>query len=276
MAIAVNRIWGNGLATSGPALPQYSPWIQSSPSNTNVVWVDSTSTASADGTEDRPYTTFLSAYNDADLATAESPIIIVKASHTETISAALTMAKAGLTVIGLGEGATKPSFINATAAAYMWTVNAARVRFYNLQFPASSAASTGRIDAQQTDPEFYDCDFYCGTNDTANTLNITGQNPYLEGVTFTSQGSAATRPGYGVQFNTINHTSIHVRDCTWNGGSAGWSIAALKINGAANDFRIVNSTVTGPTLKFSIVTGSTGWIAGYTPGSNQPQIDWPI
>ncbi len=278
MAITVNRYWGNGLASSGPELPQYEPWIQSSPAGTNVVWVDSNGTGTADGTEDRPYRTFWDAYDSANVITAQSAIINVKESHSEAPSTARTLSKSYVTVIGGGTGSTRPSFINAVSGNYLWTVTGTGTRLYNLQFPASTTTATGRVQVNAVNCEVEQCDFKCGTLDTGETLNIVEDYPLVTGCTFTSQGTSTTRPGSALTFNKVSHAGITVKDCTWAGGSSGWATTGygLNVNGAALGFRVINSTLTGATVKFRVVTGSHGWFAGYTPGSNSPFIDWPV
>jgi hypothetical protein len=107
----------------------------------NYFFVDSGSTGSATGanvgTWDNPYTTLGAAYTAA--TSANEDVIICKAGHAETISAAtgLVMAKVGITVVGLGKGTSRPTFtLSGTAATCTMNVTGADQTFHNLLFTA--------------------------------------------------------------------------------------------------------------------------------------------
>ena len=103
------------------------------------LWVDSSQGASGHGDYDQPFTTLAAAY--AACVTAQSDVIIMKVGHAETIStnAALTFSKSGVSVVGLGNGALRPTItLTGTSAAVTITVSGANQLFRNF------IVSTGR------------------------------------------------------------------------------------------------------------------------------------
>jgi len=264
MAVTRFRHWPKGLATSGYSLATLTPWIQSSPANRNVIWVDSTSTATADGSFERPYTTLAAAVGDPDVVTNESPIIVCKSSHAETLTAAVTKATTtGVTIIGLGTGTSRPTFtvggavygIDTTAAGSSW-------RFYNLRFASSTAAASARIRIRGNGCLVKDCDFTFGTSDTANPVGVSIESSFnrLEGCTFTASGDATTRPGSAVAFGGSTFGN-YLKDCTFDGGTYGWNGNALTIGLTDLDWAIENITLKNGSLVAND-QASYGWIAG--------------
>lgn len=108
-----------------------------------VFWVSSTGGANGNnGTFDRPWATI--DYAVGRCTAGRGDIIMVKPGHTETISGAAGIAfdVAGVAVIGMGIGSSRPT-LNFTATASTVTVTAANVTLRNLLL-------TGGIDAVVT------------------------------------------------------------------------------------------------------------------------------
>jgi hypothetical protein len=106
-----------------------------------VFWVHSGTggDGNSKGTFDRPFGTI--DYAIGRCTASRGDIIMVKAGHTETISAAAGIALdvAGVAIIGTGTGALRPT-INFTATASTLTISAASCSIYNVLL-------TGGIDA---------------------------------------------------------------------------------------------------------------------------------
>jgi len=62
-------------------------------------------------------------------------VVVVMPGHAETLTAALTLSKAGVTYIGTGSGATRPT-LTGNYAGDAVTITAASVGFSNFRFPA--------------------------------------------------------------------------------------------------------------------------------------------
>lgn len=131
-----------------------------------VFYVDSAtgSDVTNDGrSSSRPRATLDSAIG---LCTAnKGDVIVVMPGHTETIAAAngFDADVAGITIVGLGQGASRPTF-NFTATASDVAVGAASVKFLNLRFVAGiSAVVRGvSVEAAGTDFHMEGCEFYWG------------------------------------------------------------------------------------------------------------------
>lgn len=222
----------------------------------SVLWVDSTSSAASDanaGTEpELPKATWTSAYT----AAAANDLILCQPGHAEIISGAATLGTAGVTTISLGTGTQRARFTSAVAGA-MWTITGAGTGFVNCYFPASTAATTSRIN-NSTGTELWlnGCYFECGANDTTNTVVLAANSPRLEDCAFVA---TASRPARAVQITGAITDAILTR-LSFDGGAFGWSSPALGVTAAATrmlfqDITLANrsdfvTTVTASTYKF--------------------------
>jgi hypothetical protein len=74
-----------------------------------VHWVDSNAAVNSDGTYGKPFATVA----DAISAAAEYDTIMIKAGHSEALTASSFVASKALTIIGQGRGSRKPTFTTA-------------------------------------------------------------------------------------------------------------------------------------------------------------------
>lgn len=133
----------------------------------NVFWVDSGSSLTGDGTHVRPFATIEAAFNDAKLTANNGDIIMVKAGHTETISAAagIDADVAGVSVIGLGNGSNRPTITFDTAATTDIDIDAANITFENLIFSANFADIAAAIDVNAANFTLRGCHFQATATD---------------------------------------------------------------------------------------------------------------
>lgn len=99
----------------------------------NAIWVDSSAnSASANGSFNRP---LLTVQEGVDKATdSNGDMVLVKAGHTETVTAQIDFDKAGVHVRGLGHGNQRPT-ITATGSAFdTIDVTAANCTLENFHF----------------------------------------------------------------------------------------------------------------------------------------------
>lgn len=133
----------------------------------NVKWVHSAGSAIGAGTFARPYATLEQAINEA----TAGDTIMIKAGHAETISSAtaLNFDKAGLSIIGLGQGSRRPTFTLDTAATAKIPVSAADITIQNCLFVANFAdIATVFLLTTATDFSVLGCEF----RDTSSILNF--------------------------------------------------------------------------------------------------------
>lgn len=147
-----------------------------------VFWLSNASTALSDrqigssdankGTFDAPFSTLTGAL--AQCQASRGDVILVKPGHAETISAAggIVLSKAGVAIIGLGSGSTRPTFTLDTANTATITVTANNVTVQNCLFVANflNIATCFSIANAQVATDFTvdNCEF----RDTSNVLNF--------------------------------------------------------------------------------------------------------
>ena len=105
----------------------------------NIYWVDSgTGGAGNPGTFTRPLATIDQAFGKC--TANNNDIIYVKAGHAETIASATSLAAdvAGVSVVGLGRGTSRPT-LTFSAAASAIPVSVANVSFHNMIMTANFA-----------------------------------------------------------------------------------------------------------------------------------------
>ena len=150
--------FANGVAIRGmPILNSYGG---------NIFWVDSGSGSNTnDGTHVRPYATL--DYAVGKCTANNGDLILVKAGHTETVTAAggLDLDVAGITIIGLGNGSDRPTVNFTTAVGADMDVDADNITISNFLFTGGIDALTGPIDVNAADFTMMDCE----------TKDVTGQ-----------------------------------------------------------------------------------------------------
>ena len=92
--------------------------------------------AGTPGTFNRPFATV--DYAIGRCTASRGDVIVVKPGHAETLStaAAITSDVAGVAIVGLGTGDSRPTFTFDVAAA-TWSITAANLSFYNVVFVGS-------------------------------------------------------------------------------------------------------------------------------------------
>lgn len=98
----------------------------------NVFFVNSVTGSDGNiGSAQFPYATIAGAY--ASCTADNGDIVVCTAGHAETVSAAggITLAKAGVTIWGLGEGADRPTLTFSTSTAATVVISGASTQFSN-------------------------------------------------------------------------------------------------------------------------------------------------
>jgi len=125
------------------------PVIGSGPVMTtgNVFFVDSGSTTGGDGASNgtSPNTPFLTIDYAIGRCTANNgDVIFVMPGHTENLTGSIALDVAGVSVIGLGQGHTRPKLVH-TGTGGIVTVTASNCRWSNIVHEASIAAVVSAI-----------------------------------------------------------------------------------------------------------------------------------
>jgi hypothetical protein len=123
-----------------------------------VYWVSSTNGSNGQkGTFDRPWGTIHYAVGRASVG----DIIYVKPGHTETVTAAagLDIGTAGIAIIALGSGASRPKINFTTATTADMDVDAASVCMMNFLFTGGVDALVAPIDVNASDFSLINCEW---------------------------------------------------------------------------------------------------------------------
>lgn len=194
--------------------------------------------------------------------------IFIAPGHTEDITAAATIACAiaGVTVIGLGEGTSRPTFTFKTSTAATITITAANVRFVNCVFDLTGIASlvTGfSISAAGTWAIFERCMFTGSSAFNAALCAITTSGGSGHFIDCAFDFTGATTGGAQAIISGAAIAGFRVERCRFAGNFSVACIAAASTNHITK-MRILESefTQSNGTAKvvLSFTTGSTGLI----------------
>lgn len=192
-------------------------------------------------------------------------VIILEASHTEDLGSSLTISKAGVTIIGLGSGSTKPAF-TVTAAVDGMDITGADVRIVGLRFPVgTTATNTSRINIGAAGVVIEDCDFLCGAQDLESiTIPDAGDRCEINGCSFTV---SADGPDAGIEVEAAGVLGLKVISCTFDGGSFDFDNAGLHSAVAHTEFLYRGNTLTNNASIIHTAAAKglcTGTVAGDT------------
>jgi len=182
----------------------------------NIFYVDSGQTSTGGTTSsfgrspDAPFTTLASALSACTASNGD--MIFLMPGHAEAPSATITVNKAGVSIVGMGNGVNRPVFTHAhTAGDDNFDITAADVRIENIKLAA-------------------------GTNSGGNTVQINVANGAHN---FELAGCYIEMGAKNTQMMTVAATAHrgHIHDCTiqgtaaapdslivWEGGSDGWVV----------------------------------------------------
>lgn len=101
-------------------------------------------------------------------------VILLAEGYAETIVAAAGggVAKAGVRIIGMGDGVNRPTFTFTTSTAASFDITAARVSISNCIFTNGINSQTAMINVSTADVIFDSCEFNTNTGTTGAVLGI--------------------------------------------------------------------------------------------------------
>lgn len=195
----------------------------------DVFWVSSgTGSNGNPGTETRPFATI--DYAIGRCAASHGDIIMVKPGHAETVSAGqgINLDVAGVRVVGLGQGAARPT-ITMSAVASTIEMGAASCSLENL-LVKTEHDNTIVVDINAADCVVLDCEFRSRTAATAREwvtcIDINGgsanacDRTRIIGCTFRSPTAGADR---AIELGEVA-ANVEIRDCQAWGD---WNDAAI-------------------------------------------------
>lgn len=140
-----------------------------------VFWVNSSVSNASDGntgTNQYPLATLSKAISMC--STGRGDTIMVGQGHTETIISAVSVDKANVEIIGLGNGNGRPVITFATSTAASISVDAANVSIFNIVFRCNIASQVTMLDVNSTYCTISRCELKEGTATGLNFIDIDG------------------------------------------------------------------------------------------------------
>lgn len=199
----------------------------------NVYWVDSgTGSDGNKGTYRQPLATLDNAIGKCSANNGD--IIMVFPGHSETPTSSVTADIAGISIVGLGSGNTRPTFIGPNADATI-DVTAADVTIKGLRFEADSGttqAATQKIYINAADCTIEDCWFQAGQYDDDNIyISTSGDNAKILNCEFHVSANGPDTAIYLEGDSALD--GVHIENCFFDGGSATntWDLGVVYSSG---------------------------------------------
>ena len=127
-----------------------------------VFWVDSVNGANGNrGTFDRPLATIDKAFDTGFCLANRGDVVVCKAGHVETVTAAagLDLDVAGVAIVGLGAGSNRPTINFTTVVGADMDIDAANITLYNFLLTGGIDALTGPVDVNAADFTMLNCEY---------------------------------------------------------------------------------------------------------------------
>src|SRR3990167_2880962 len=178
-----------------------------------VYFLDSGSDGNDGLSSERPFATLDYAFSRC--ASNNGDYIIVAPGHAETITTAVGLDVAGVTVVGLGPGRSKPAF-TGSGAIDVFDVSVANVTLYNLRIIGAAASVTALINTTTGGADFsaYDCVFEPGAT-PVNNITINAPRYTFKRCTWLSTANGSDN---AILHETGNCDDWVVQDCVFNYG----------------------------------------------------------
>ncbi len=190
----------------------------------NVFWVDSGAGGDGNpGTEKQPFGTI--DYAIGRCTASNGDVIMVKAGHTETISAAsgIDLDVIGVSIVGLGAGSLRPT-LNFTATASTLTMAAADCSIQGLLLTGGIDAVVSMVVVSAADCAITDCEIRDVTGQTVIGILTTAAADRLVIDGFRYDG--ATAAGATAAIAIVGGDRLEIKNSNFNGN---FSIACINV-----------------------------------------------
>jgi hypothetical protein len=206
----------NGLTSFGvPVLPVMTVG--------NTFFVDSATGANTANQGKSPKTPFATLdYAIGRCTASKGNVIIVAAGHTETVTAAIALDVAGITILGLGNGDNRPSFTLTATAAPAITISADDQKIINLRFYCATAGTSylkNLMRVAASDVEVSNCEFKINQVVTHTVRVVSGDKVSFKDCVFINMYAPGTgAAGVKAQQAILNigGTRMLVKGCRFN------------------------------------------------------------
>ena len=258
---------GAALCTRSPIYTSGAVWFVSSTSGTDAA-------SPAGKSREQPLASLAQAQTNA----AAGDVVVLLASHSETLGTKLTLSKAGLIILGEGAGSTAPTFARS-ADVNLFDLTGAGIRLENLRFATDGTAgfTADRVLITANSCIVRGCYFVSGVNDSVSPALAVASgvtNLRIDGATqFVSSGTSKTATGFrGLALNGTS-TDVELDDVTFDGGSYGWLSNAWNGAGAVTRLRAVDVDLLNGS-DVVLASSTVGYIHTRTE-TGAARIEWP-
>lgn len=189
----------------------------------NVFFVDSgagSDVGSVGRKATEPFATLDFAIGQATASNGD--VIVVMPGHAETLTAAIALDVAGLTIIGLGNGDNRPVFTLTASAAPAITISADDQKIDNLKFYCATAGTSylkNLMRIAASDIEVSGCEFMINQVVTHTVRIVSGDKVTIRDSVFINKyapgtGAAGVKAGQAIL--NIGGTRVLVKNCRFN------------------------------------------------------------
>ena len=201
--------------------------------------------------------------------------IVVMPGHAETLTAAIALDVAGITIEGRGKGTLRPQ-ITVNGAIDGISVTAANCKIENLYFNESTDSATSNINVAAANVSIEDCHFDLGATDLECITWASGANFLLKNNKFVV---TANGPDAALEIEAANDGLIAI-DNIFNGGSATNTFDAAAINsGQAHTNAYIDNNVfmygiglVVATSVSTVIGSGNQYVMGGTSNAAAPQV----
>lgn len=172
-------------------------------------------------TADRPLATIAAAYA---LAVAGDTIVVLP-GHAETTTA-FSIAKAGITVKGIGNGRARPAFTATTAATDLFSIDAANVRIENIRFVGAASGNTALLNVAGDDCFIERCQFEA---DATPLMSVTIASGHRGTIQDCQWRTSANGPDCAIDIESSDSDYWRILNCSFV-ASAGWDLGVIRAN----------------------------------------------
>jgi hypothetical protein len=188
-----------------------------------VFFVDSGKGANAGGNGKDADTPFASLdYAIGQCTASNGDMIVVMPGHAETLTAAIALDIAGITIVGLGNGDNRPSFTLTASAAPAITISADDQKIHNLRFYCATAGTSylkNLLRVAASDVDVSGCEFKINQVMTHTVRIVSGDKVTIRDSVFINQYAPGTgAAGIKAQNCILNigGTRVLVKSCRFN------------------------------------------------------------
>jgi len=187
--------------------------------------------------KDHPFATL--DYAIGKCTASQGDIIILMPGHAETTTA-IALDVAGISIVGLGVGRTRPTFTATTAATDLIDVTVANCKIENIRLVGAASGCTSLISlVGAADFQAVGCSFEHGATPTS-AISVGATSPRFSFIGCNFLGSA-NGPAVAIDIVATGDDDFIIRDCIFNYGRYGLDTAGIRANVDAADGGLIQN-----------------------------------